>query len=84
MRVVLAFALLVAGLVPAAAQTPHDVDRAIAAIAAQERWIAARSAHRRFIELYDYRPTRVTRRPQRSGGCQYSPQGRNCWSRVRP
>ncbi len=83
MRTALAIVVLIAGLVPAAAQvTARDVDLAIAAIAAQERWIAARSAHRRFIELYDYRSTRIVRKPQRSGGCRWSPYERRCWSSI--
>lgn len=84
MRAALAILLLLAGLVPSMAQSARDIDLAIAAIAAQERWIAARSAHRRFVELYDYRPTvAAPRRPQRSGGCSYTPRERTCWSRVR-
>ena len=83
MRVALVIPVLAALTAPATAQvTARDVDLAIAAIAAQERWIAARSAHRRFVELYDYRPTVQARKPQRSGGCRYSPRGRKCWSSI--
>lgn len=87
MRAALAILVLLAGLVPAGAQSAAAVDREIAAMAQANRLYDARlmaQAHRRTMAAwYGWQaPVNAHPRPQRSGGCRYSPQQRTCWSHI--
>lgn len=86
MRVILTVLVLIAGLIPAGAQSAAAVDREIAAMAQANRLYDARlmaQAHRRTMAAWYGWQAPAPRRAQRWSGCSTTPRERTCWSRIR-